>query len=169
MTFLYAWETQTLCSANWNPPPPISSDALLGFERHSANTSYLLASATRGKHCPSTAHAPEEQFFLPFLFFAGSKFDCMFVLAHTPFLYFSPFHSNIINTFHSCQSKKLKLTYIKAPHPSYISRSRMGRGWRAEINVLERFPVSVCVRVCECAPRARRGTEDWMCESESAC
>lgn len=36
--------------------------------------------------------------------------------------------SNIINMFHSCQSKNLKLTYIKALHPSYISRSRMGRG-----------------------------------------
>lgn len=68
---------------------PIPSDALLAFERHSTNASYLLASATRGKHCPSAALAPEERFPLLFLF-AGSKSDCMFVLAQTPLLYFPP-------------------------------------------------------------------------------
>lgn len=167
MTFLYAWETQTLCSANCNPPHFLRCSAWLwttqckyilpACQRHKGETLSINSTCSRGAVLFTIS------------FFPGSKFDCMFVLAQTPFLYFSPFHSNIINTFHSCQSKKLKLTYIKAPHPSYISRSRMGRGWRAEINVLECFPVSVCVRVCERPPRVRRGTEDWMCESESAC
>lgn len=47
---------------------PIASDAPLAFERHSANATYLLASATRGKHCPSAALAPEERLPPPFLF-----------------------------------------------------------------------------------------------------
>lgn len=57
---------------------------------------------------------------------------------------------NIINIFHSCQSKKLKLTYIRALHPSYNSRSRMGWGWGAKINVWECFS-------CKCGCREREG------------
>lgn len=123
---------------------PISSDAPLASEPHSTNASYLLASATRGKHCPSAALALPP----PSLFALAVNLIVCLSWRRLPFSIPPPFHSNIINTFHSCQSKKLKLTYIKALHPSYISRSRMDRGGRAKINVPECFAECVCV--CEC-------------------
>lgn len=94
-------------------------------------------------------HALLKHFFLPISLF-------FILLLRMLFFYLS----NIINMFQCCQSKKLKLTYNRAPHPSYISRSRMGWGWRAKINVWECFS---CKSVCAGREREReRRTEDWM-------
>lgn len=105
-------------------------------------------------------HALLKHFFLPI-----SLSLSLILLIPTCFFYLD----NIINMFHSCQSKKLKLTYTQALHTSYISRSRMGWGCGAKINVWECFSCKCVCREREGGRESETGTEDWMCECGSVC
>lgn len=138
MTFLCGWETQTLCSANCGALFP----QMLCLPLNDTVQMHPTCSpAPQGGNIVHQQHSLQRSVSLCRFFLLAVNLIVCLSWRRLPLSIslLPPFHSNIINTFHSCQSKKLKLTYIKALHPSYISRSRMGRGGRAEINVPECF------------------------------